>query len=173
MTTKGIDCATPLTAREAKEIDIGGGFAALVDPEDFELLSQLKWHIHEKHNIKYARHTYYRSGKYGTCLMHRLVLNAPDNLIVDHINGDGLDNRKANLRLCTHSENLLNRSPRRGTSIYKGVYWHNKDRRWTATISKDGKRRRIGGFTSEIEAAKAYDKAAKELHGEFARLNFL
>ena len=105
--------------------------------------------------------------------MHRLILNAPKGLVVDHINGNGLDNRKANLRLCTPAQNACNVRPRPGeTSKYKGVAFIKRERRWQVRISFRNKRKWIGYFDTEIDAARAYDQAARRLHKEFASLNF-
>jgi hypothetical protein len=106
--------------------------------------------------------------------MHRRILNAPDEFVIDHINYNGLDNRKANLRLATRTQN--NRHTRRinktGSSKYKGVNWYTREKRWVAKITADGKTFPIGYFKDEIEAARAYDEAAKTYHGDFAALNF-
>jgi hypothetical protein len=106
--------------------------------------------------------------------MHRLIIKAPDGLVVDHINYNGLDNRKANLRLATLKQNSRHviRTMNPGSSKYKGVSWYTRDKVWAVKIMVDGKTIRIGYFRNEIEAAKAYDKAAKKYHGEFAALNF-
>jgi hypothetical protein len=106
--------------------------------------------------------------------MHRDVLNPPDHLFVDHINHNGLDNRIANLRTATPQQNSYNRIHFRKnpSSKYKGVSFKKKEKKWTAQIRYDGKSKFIGTFDSEIEAAKAYDKAAKLYHKEFAALNF-
>jgi len=107
--------------------------------------------------------------------MHREVIHPPDHLFVDHINHNGLDNRKANIRPATHSQNNFNRIiSTRGdlSSKYKGVAWNKSKKKWQARIGIYGKRKHIGHFKDEIQAAKAYDKAAKKYHGEFASLNF-
>ncbi|MBA7655390.1 hypothetical protein ES703_63294 [subsurface metagenome] len=106
--------------------------------------------------------------------MHRQIMNPPREMLVDHINYNGLDNRKANLRLATLTQN--NRHTRRtmnpGSSKYKGVCWYNREKRWAVRITANGKNIPLGYFKDEIEAAKAYDKAARKYHGDFAALNF-
>ncbi len=105
--------------------------------------------------------------------MHRAILNAPKGLLVDHIDGNGLNNRKSNLRLCTFAQNAHNSRPRRNSSSrYKGVCWHKVKKKWTVSIYKGGKRTYLGYYDDEIEAALAYDRKATELFGEFAYLNF-
>jgi len=92
---------------------------------------------------------------------------------VDHINGNPLDNRKSNLRICTHAENSNNTGPRKNnTSGYKGVYWAKRNKRWLAQITHNGKQVYIGHYKDKEEAARAYDAKAKEFQGEFAYLNF-
>jgi hypothetical protein len=99
-------------------------------------------------------------------------MNAPKGMIVDHINRNGLDNRKANLRLATISENCRNRGIRKGASSkFKGVHWCNTRKKWLVGIKLNGHRKHLGSFDNEIKAAKAYDEAAKKYHGQFATLN--
>jgi len=156
-------------AEGAKLIPLTQGKFAIVDAEDYEELSRYKWHVNKGGRTDYAK-----SQKKGKAIkMHRLLMRAPKGLFVDHINHNGLDNRKSNLRLCTRIENLRNQLPRRGgASQYKGVGWHKKSKKFVARIYMEGKRMHLGYFDDEIEAAKAYDKKAKELFGEFAFLNF-
>jgi hypothetical protein len=101
-------------------------------------------------------------------------MNAPSNRFVDHINGDGLDNRRANLRLATAAQNNWNSKYGMGigTSRYKGVQWHKHRKKWVAAISIDGQKKCLGYYSNEKEAARAFDKAAKERRGQFAVLNF-
>lgn len=103
--------------------------------------------------------------------LHRLIMDAPAGILVDHINQDTLDNRKSNLRLATRSQNMGNRAKHMGKSKYKGVCWIEKRQRWIAQIFTDGKRRQLGRFETEVDAAMAYNKAASEFFGEFAYLN--
>jgi hypothetical protein len=141
-----------------------------VDAQDYGRVSQYQWCAVQKPRTWYAK-TIHRD---GTILsMHRMVANAPKGLFVDHINHNGLDNRKLNLRLCTNAQNQQNSRPRSGgTSKYKGVHWHKARKKFCARIHFNKKSIHIGYFKDEIEAAKAYDKKAKELFGEFAYLNF-
>jgi len=106
--------------------------------------------------------------------MHRQIMNPPEGMVVDHINNNGLDNRKANLRIVTHRQNCLNSRPKikNTTSRYKGVCWEKESKKWRALITHKGRRISIGRFKNEIDAAFAYDKVAKELNGQYAWLNF-
>jgi len=107
--------------------------------------------------------------------MHREVIGPPDHLEVDHINHNGLDNRKANIRPATHTQNNFNRLiiKRKGSSSkYRGVSWCKRKKRWRARICVNGEKKLIEYFKDEIQAAKAYDKAAKKYYGQFACLNF-
>lgn len=149
-------------------------FYALVDDEDYSLLSRFKWTVLDgkKDHTVYART---KLGRY-TILMHHLVMGT--GVSIDHKNRVGLDNTKDNLRVANQSENQANAVKRKSmngkkpSSEYKGVCWHKQRGRWTANISKEGKQVYLGLFDSEEEAAKAYDARASELFGEFARLNF-
>ena len=107
-------------------------------------------------------------------MMHRQILQPPGHLFVDHINHNGLDNRKTNLRLATCAQNTYNRINLRKSksSKYKGVSWKKQKMKWVVNVRYNCRNKFIGYFKDEIQAAKAYDKAAKKYHGEFASLNF-
>lgn len=147
------------------------GRAALIDECDAGRVLPLRWFAARARDAFYAHRADYASGKHVTVRMHRFILEAPPGVFVDHINGDTLDNRRANLRLCSASENARNQKPRRGTSRFRGVSFNSRARRWAAVICA-GRNHFLGLFTEEEEAARAYDAAAKNLHGAFARLNF-
>jgi len=106
--------------------------------------------------------------------MHREVIDVPANMICDHVNRNGLDNRKANLRPATVSQNLCNRPKRRTKtrSKYKGLEWDKIQKKWKVRIQLNGRKTYLGSFDNELDAAKAYDNAARKCHGEFACPNF-
>jgi hypothetical protein len=156
-------------AEGAKLIPLSQGKFAIVDPRDYDQLSQYKWTAAKSPNTFYA----VRSVQGRQIRMHRLITSAPKGLVVDHINHNGLDNRKSNLRLCTRSENARNQRPQTNcSSKYKGVCWHKNQKRWLARVYSNGVTYHLGSFKSEIKAAKAYDKKAGELFGQYAHLNF-
>ena len=158
-----------------RRIPLTQGKYAIVDPEDFERLNKHKWHAVKNGNTFYAIRCAGPRNKTTYIRMHREVIHPPDHLVVDHINHNGLDNRNANIRPATRSQNNFNRLiiKRKGASSkYKGVSWRKRRKRWRARIHVNGQYKFLGHFKEEIHAAKAYDKAAKKYHGEFASLNF-
>ncbi len=152
-----------------KYIKLSQGRRAKVDDEDFKRLSKLKWHF----NYGYARNNSLNAnGKKTTIRMHRVILNAPKGKDVDHINGDGLDNRKQNLRVCTRSENAMNqRLSSANTSGYKGVVWYKRSQKWRVQVNVKNKKTHVGYFNEIGKAVKAYDTAVMEHYGVFARPN--
>jgi hypothetical protein len=148
-----------------KEIVLKRGEITLVDDEDFDRLSEFRW---TKSYRGYV-HRYIKTGV--SILIHREVLgmSREDARLVDHINGNRLDNRRANLRACTTAQNCLNRAiQRNSTSGYKGVTLHKQTGKWQAGITYQGKTTHLGLFPSAEEASEAYKQAAIRLHGEFA-----
>jgi hypothetical protein len=160
-----------------RRIPLTRGEYALVDPADYSRLSQYKWHIVGARGTFYAvRNTGQQRGQKRIVVkMHREILKVPDGMFVDHINHNGLDNRRANLRPATQAQNARNR--RKGHrdcyhSNYKGLTWYRREKRWGVRVMVDSKSKFIGYFENELDAAKAYDKAARKYHGEYASLNF-
>lgn len=154
-----------------KEIPLTQGKVALVDDEDYEQLMKYKWHACNYINTFYAKRNVYPK---SPVFMHRVIMNAQPGEQVDHINNNGLDNRKCNLRITTQSQNLMNARKRPNcTSSYKGVYWCKEINQWIAKIKTKEERLNLGRFDNEIDAARAYDEAAKKLFGEYAKLNIM
>lgn len=155
-----------------KVISLSRGYFTIVDAEDYSELSQYKWHHVKGYAVRSEVYQINGQTKRRTIRMHRAILKPGDDWQVDHINRNKLDNRKSNLRLCTTQENTRNVGPiKNTTSIYKGVYWSKKAGKWIAQIHHNYKKKRIGTFECEHEAAEAYNKAAKEIHGDFAYIN--
>jgi len=159
--------------RGVKEIELSKGQHALVDEVDFEWLNQWKWSasVQTGGGEKYrAVRVFVRDGKQKSMLMHRAILQAPPHMLVDHINRNPLDNRRENLRLTGHLGNALNRggNVKGKTSRFKGVYWQKDISRWRARFRK----KYLGTFTDEVEAAQAYDRAATAYDAVFAYVNF-
>jgi hypothetical protein len=149
-----------------QKIPLSQGKHALVDDEDFDRISQWKWHFSDGYAARHSEGS-------RPVRMHREIMQPSDGLEVDHIDGNKLNNCRSNLRLATHGQNMRNRKLQTGgTSQYKGVVWYAQTSRWQAKIQVDRKTIHLGYFADEIDAARAYDKAACTHFGEFARLNF-
>lgn len=139
----------------------------LVDDEDYESLNQYKWYIYK------GGHTFY-AGRWPHIIMHRVLLGVTDRRrLVDHIDRNGLNNQRSNIRACNYSENSMNSKPEAGsTSRFRGITFDaTRKRKWRVRIAKQGIRKFIGHFETEEEAALAYNEAAIIIHGEFASLN--
>ncbi len=143
---------------------------ALVDDEDYVELSKHKWCCGGR---GYATRSRPRHDGIGVLYMHRVILKTPDGMDSDHKNGDRLDNRRFNLRICTRTQNQQNRGKHKTkASEFKGVDWQKHIKKWRARIRIDGKLTYLGLFIRPVVAAKAYDEAAKKHFGEFALTNF-
>ena len=160
--------AVPVEDGSVRYISLGDGKSVMVDAADFEWLNKYRWRT--TGGTKGYVHTRI---KRKTVYMHRLIMNPPEGKVVDHKNGNVWDNRRCNLRDCTQAQNSMNSRARTGTSsIFKGVNWNKKARKWGAAIVFRGKAMRLGFYTDEAEAARAYDRKARELFGVYAYLNF-
>ena len=147
-----------------KLISLSQGKYAKIDDEDFERVNKYKWYYSKKHGAMIRREP-----RGISWMMHRFILNAPKHLEVDHKNGDNIDNRRENIRLCTHADNMRNRKVGKNVSGYKGV--RNNHGKWQAYINFNNKFIYLGNFYDKKEAARKYNEAAKVYFGEFARLN--
>ena len=161
-----------------KEIPLSNGMIALVDDEDYELVSQYTWTAWKPSRSRtwYAVSGLNRGRGANVVLLHRFIMRPKEDEQVDHISGEGLDNRRiTNLRIVTPAQQTYNRLPQKGKlySDYKGVTWCKSSEKWKAQIMKYGKNYALGYFNDEVEAANAYDLKALELFGEYAKPNFV
>lgn len=157
----------------SREIPLTHGLFAIVDDGDYEFLSGFRWFADKGGNTFYARRNSAGSNV-RKIRMHREIMRAGSEEEVDHINGNGLDNRRSNLRICNHSENQRNgKKYKNNTTGYKGVSWHKQHKKYYAKIRVNNKDIFLGLFLNPEDAARAYNKAAIIFHGEFAKLNVL
>jgi HNH endonuclease len=153
---------------EVRYIPLTKGKFAIVDASDYERLSRYKWCASSTGAQTYA----YRHYQGRTISMHRFLMNPPKGMVVDHIDGNGLNNRRSNLRVCTCQQNAYNRRPKGKSSRYKGVWWDKHNKQWIVVVRRGDLHIHLGRFDDEAEAARAYDRKAFELFGEYAYLNF-
>lgn len=155
------------------EIRVGSDRVAKVDANDFPLVAGRTWFTCTNDQCTYAGSNVLNGEKTATVMMHRLIAVAGRESEVDHENGDGLDNRRFNLRICTHAENMRNRRKHKpASSRFKGVWFDKRHGKWTSEIKVGGKKIYGGRFRVEEDAAKRYDELSLEHHGEFGRRNF-
>lgn len=145
-----------------------------IDLEDYDKIKNYKWYVKKDHYsgcFYVSSHDLTTKNK-KTIKIHRIIMNAKKNQIVDHINHNTLDNRKSNLRICTHQENMRNTKKHKKTSSkFKGVSFHSRDKIYSVYITIDKKMKYLGSFKNEIDAAKCYNKHALEKFGQFAHIN--
>ena len=166
-----------------KTIKLTQGKFALVDDKDFEWLNQYKWcYVRTKQGRGYVRTHEHKTNK--GLFLHRVIMGNPIDKEVDHVNGDALDNRRKNLRIVTRSQNNMNRIKIRNKHGFKGIYFQNRRYKkksnrktifnhWKSSISFNGKRIKLGSFSTKEQAAHAYNLAATKYFGQFARLNLI
>lgn len=149
-----------------KRISLTQGKYALVDDKDFAVLSEYPWHYSQGYAARMSPKPQRK------IFLHRSILMPPNGMFIDHINGDSLDNRRENLRICTRAENQHNQKILgRSTSGFKGVSWHKRIKKWNVKIRVAMKDVHLGYFTEKVEAARAYNEGAKKYYGAFACLN--
>jgi hypothetical protein len=140
----------------------------VVDDRDYDFLMQWKWHPRVYRKTVYAGRSIWNGGDQKKFFVHREIILPASDMVVDHIDGDGLNNQRANLRVCTHSQNRLNTGKRaNNTSGLKGAYWSKAKRKWESYSNLNGVRRFLGRFDTAQEAHDAYVRASSVLHGEF------
>lgn len=157
----------------AKEIQLTQGKVAIVDDDMYEYLNQWKWHVNKQGNTYYVirnKCTLLKKRVYES--MHRLIMKPDKGFVIDHLDGNGLNNQRNNLRICTVSQNSMNRNKTvKNKSGFKGVIWWERNSTWKAEIRHNKKKIYLGYYKNIIDAARAYNEAALKYHGEFANLN--
>lgn len=150
-------------------VPLSRGYEAIIDAEDAPLVDSHNWFAVTQHNCIYAkREKYLKGGGRKYIAMHRVIAGAADEKVVDHINHNGLDNRKVNLRVCEHCQNIQNQRLRfDNSSGFKGVSWNSRRGKWRAQITLSGKRKELGLFDSPERAYEVYCEASEKHYGEF------
>jgi hypothetical protein len=153
-----------------KKIKLTQNQYTLVDDADFDTLNQFKWYADKQGKNFYAkRNSKTINGKQMIILMHRFIMKTPKGMHTDHIDGNGLNNQRSNLRICTRSENLRNQGKQSDNSSgFKGVSFFKRNKKWVAQIMVNGKYIYLGYFTDKEKASNAYITACKKYHKEFA-----
>ena len=162
----------PTIEVSAMLLPVSGG-VTLVSKEDFCPLANKGWYLwkSKRNTTTYVVRNLKRDGKWTTEFMHRAIMKPKRAEVTDHIDSSGTNNQRANLRVCTSSQNLQNRRPHKNnTSGFKGVSWSKAMKKWQATITASGKRQTLGYFTTPEAAYEAYCNAAHKYHGAFARV---
>lgn len=162
-------------AAGVREIPLTQGKVALVDEEDYELVAGFSWSASKRARTMYANAYVRGTGRAGRAMvyMHRIIMSPPAGVEVDHIDGDGLNNTRANLRLCTRAQNHQNHHGTRSRiTTYRGITFDGNTGTWVAQIQMDGRGYRLGTFDNAYDAACEYDIAASCMFGQFASLNF-
>lgn len=148
-----------------KRSDAQRQWLVIVDDEDFDYLNQFHWQVDKFNSVK-------GRVKGKQILIHRLIMNPPNDIEIDHIDGNRLNNQKSNLRFATSSQNKMNRGARKDSkSGYKGVSWHKQNKKWTVRIKVNNKYLSLGLFNNLFDAAKAYNEIATKYFGKYAWLN--
>jgi len=154
-----------------KIIPLGKGYEAIIDDDDYDKVSQFSWGVLITKWTQYGRKNFWINKKCQTVYLHNFIVPPPEGFTNDHIDRNGLNCQKSNLRFATKSQQMMNRKVP-NSSGYRGVYWYKAYQKWHVMISTNYEVRSLGYYDDLIEAAKAYDKQAKREHGEFAVLNF-
>ena len=150
-----------------RQLLLVNGHIALVDDKDYDFVSQKRWYAGGPNK------SYVVSTANSRITLHRYILNPPKGMVIDHIDGNGLNCTRANMRVCRHAQNLMNRGKTKNNkSGYKGVFYFKRDGNWAAQIRANGKNLHLVYFDNPIAAARSYDAAAIKYHGEFAKPNF-
>ena len=151
-------------------ITLTKGYEAVIDAADVHLVDGFNWYANTDGHTVYAQRGAYANGAQKTTRLHRVLMGVHGDLLVDHIDGDGLNNRRSNLRVATHAQNQRNqRLVKRNSSGFKGVSWDKEERNWLAQIRVDGNSRKLGRYKTPEQAHAAYCAASLKIYGEFAR----